>query len=57
MTDTYRAVYAVKIGKKLYILHAFQTKSKSGIATPKAEMTVINARLKMARELAKEEEQ
>ena len=34
-TNTYRAVYTVKIGRSLYVLHVFQKKSKRGIATPK----------------------
>lgn len=55
MTDTYRAVYAVKISDKIYVLHVFQKKSKSGIATPQAEIDVIRKRLKTAREIAKEE--
>lgn len=55
MTDTYRAVYAVKIGRKIYVLHAFQKKSRSGIATPKAEMDLIRSRLRTAREFAKED--
>lgn len=54
-SDTFRAVYAVRLGAKVYILHAFQKKSKSGIATPGTDMAVIRQRLKTARELAKEE--
>jgi phage-related protein len=34
-SDTYRAVYTVKFAEAIYVLHAFQKKSKSGIATPK----------------------
>ena len=56
-TDTYRVVYAVKLGKKLYVLHAFQKKSKRGIATPKQELDTISKRLKRARELAREDDQ
>jgi phage-related protein len=40
-TDTYRAIYAVKIGEKIYILHAFQTKSKQGIKTPQSDRDYI----------------
>jgi phage-related protein len=36
--DTYRAVYTVRLGSRVYVLHSFQKKSKSGIATPKAEV-------------------
>lgn len=45
-TDTYRAVYAVKLGDDLYILHAFKKKSKSGRETPKPDVDLIKARLK-----------
>ena len=40
-TDTYRAVYTVKIGEKIYVLHAFQKKSTRGIRTPKREIDLI----------------
>jgi len=50
--DAYRVMYTVKIGIKLYVLHAFQKKSKRGIETPKAEIDIIKARLKRAKELA-----
>ena len=53
--DTYRTVYAIKLGKKLYVLHAFKKKSKQGIATPKTDLNLIKARLNIAQELAKEE--
>ena len=46
--DAFRAVYTVKLAGRVYVLHAFQKKSKSGIATPKAEIEVIKARLKTA---------
>ncbi|MGB3295541.1 MAG: type II toxin-antitoxin system RelE/ParE family toxin [Phormidesmis sp.] len=47
--DTYRAVYAVKFEGVVYVLHAFQKKSKRGIATPKQEINLIEMRLKRAR--------
>jgi phage-related protein len=50
--DTYRVMYTVKIGDKVYILHAFQKKSKSGSETPKADIQIIIERLKRAKELA-----
>ena len=56
-TDTYRAVYTVKIGERIYVLHSFQKKSKRGIKTPKKEIDLIKRRLKMARELEKNYEQ
>lgn len=49
-SDTFRAVYTVRFEKAVYVLHAFQKKSKSGIATPKSELNLINQRLKRAKE-------
>ena len=54
--DTFRAVYMVKLAEKVYVLHAFQKKSKSGITTPKSEIALIKDRLKRAIELHKEQE-
>jgi phage-related protein len=51
---TYRAVYAVKFEEAVFVLHCFQKKSKSGIATPKEDMEIIRARLKVAEAIAKE---
>ena len=51
---TYRAVYTVKFTEAVFVLHCFQKKSKSGIATPKADMDIIRARLKVAEALAQE---
>jgi len=48
--DTFRAVYTVRFAKVVYVLHAFEKKSKHGIATPKAELNLIDRRLKRARE-------
>jgi phage-related protein len=48
--DTYRAVYTVKFEGIVYVLHAFQKKSKHGIATPKQDIDLIEARLKRAKE-------
>jgi phage-related protein len=53
-TDTYRAVYAVKIGEKVYVLHAFQKKSKQGIKTPQADVDLIKQRYKDAQEREKQ---
>ena len=44
--NAYRAVYTVNIGDVVYVLHAFQKKSKKGIETPKEEIAVIKERLK-----------
>jgi phage-related protein len=48
--DTYRAVYTVRYAEIVYVLHAFQKKSKSGIATPKQDMDLIRSRLRLADE-------
>src|SRR5258708_903869 len=44
--DTYRAVYTVKFEDMVYVLHCFQKKSKSGIATPQQDIELIKQRLK-----------
>ena len=49
-----RAVYTVKFDDAVFVLHCFQKKSKRGIATPKGDMNIIRARLKIAEALAKE---
>ena len=46
--DTYRAVYTVNFSNFVYVLHAFQKKSKKGIATRKSDLDLINRRLKVA---------
>jgi phage-related protein len=48
--DTYRAAYTVRFAGVVYVLHAFQKKSKSGIATPRHELVLIEQRLRRARE-------
>lgn len=48
--DTYRAVYTVTFSEWVYVLHAFQKKSKKGIATPKSDMDLIKRRLGTAEE-------
>ena len=51
---TYRAVYTVRFGEAVFVLHCFQKQSKRGSATPKKDMDIICARLKVAEALAKE---
>jgi phage-related protein len=46
--DTYRAVYTVRFRDAVYVLHAFQKKSKRGIATPKRELELVRQRLAAA---------
>ena len=48
--DTYRAVYTVRFEYAVYVLHVFQKKSKSGIATPKQEIELVEKRLQAAQE-------
>lgn len=48
--DTYRAVYTVKFAGAVYVLHAFQKKSKRGIKTPLKDLELIKERLKRAGE-------
>lgn len=47
---TYRAVYTVRFEEAIYVLHAFQKKSTKGIATSKADIELIQKRLKLAEE-------
>ena len=47
---TYRAIYTVRFAEVIYVLHAFQKKSKTGIETPKGEISLIKSRLKRAEE-------
>ena len=53
--NTYRAVYIAKLKGKIYVLHCFQKKSKSGIATPPKDIELIKGRLKLALEDSKGE--
>ena len=46
---TYRAVYVVNLGMRIYMLHVFQKKSTRGIKTPKREIDLIKQRLKQAK--------
>jgi len=51
---TYRAVYSVRFPEAVFVLHCFQKKSTSGIATPKTHMNIIRDRLKLAAAHAQE---
>ena len=55
-SNAYRVVAAVQIGKRIYVLHAFQKKSKRGIETPQRDVDLIRRRYAEAQELANEEE-
>jgi phage-related protein len=52
--DTYRAVYTVRFAGNLFVLHAFQKKSKIGRETPQRDMDLIRQRLREAEEIARE---
>ncbi|MEZ4713103.1 MAG: type II toxin-antitoxin system RelE/ParE family toxin [Caldilineaceae bacterium] len=49
--DAYRTVVALQLGERIYVLHAFQKKSKHGIATPKQDVDLIKRRYREAKEL------
>ncbi|CAK0738323.1 Type II toxin-antitoxin system RelE/ParE family toxin [Gammaproteobacteria bacterium] len=51
---TYRVVYTIKFREAIFVLHVFQKKSKSGIATPKPDLDIIRERLKIAEKLSLE---
>jgi phage-related protein len=53
--DTYRAVYTVRLEFAVYVLHIFQKKSKSGIATPKQDIDLIEKRFKLAEQHHREQ--
>ena len=50
-TNTYRAVYTVQFAEVIYVLHAFQKKSRRGIATPQKDIDLIRRRLAEAQRL------
>src|ERR671919_667000 len=49
-SDAYRAVYAVKLGAPVWVIHAFQKKSRTGIKTPKQDIELIRQRLRRLQE-------
>ena len=55
--DTFRAVYTVRFAANVYVLHAFQKKSKSGRETPQRDAELIKKRLREAEQIAKGREQ
>lgn len=54
--DTWRAVYTVRFAEAVYVLHAFQKKSRRGIATPKREMDLVRQRLTEAERLHRQKQ-
>jgi len=55
--DTFRAVYTLRFADTLFVLHAFQKKSKSGRSTPRRDIELVRQRLREAAEVAREERQ
>jgi phage-related protein len=55
-SGTYRAVYTVSIRGSIYVIHAYQKKSRAGVATPQSEMELIRKRLRQLRSEVKNAE-
>lgn len=55
-TNAYRAIYIVNLDDEVYVLHAFQKKSKRNIEMPREELVVLEERLKRVRRLKNEKE-
>jgi phage-related protein len=55
-SDAYRVVLAVQVGRRIYVLHSFQKKSKRGIETPRRDVDLVKKRYAEAQELAHEHE-
>jgi|SRR5208282_4110702 len=54
--DTFRAVYTLRYAATVYVLHAFQKKSKSGRETPRRDIELIQRRLREAEQIARQRE-
>ena len=52
--DTFRAVYTLRYAGTVYVLHAFQKKSKTGRETPRRDLELIRQRLRQAEHMSKE---
>jgi len=52
--DAYRTVYAVQLADAIWVIHAFQKKSKRGVSTPQKELDLIGDRLKRLKEMLKD---
>ncbi len=48
--DAFRVVYALQLGEEIWVVHAFQKKSKKGIGTPKMEIDLVKERIKRLKE-------
>ena len=49
--DAFRVIYALQLDDDIWVVHAFQKKSKSGIATPKQEIDLVRERIKRLKEV------
>jgi phage-related protein len=54
--DTFRAVYTLRFARAVYVLHAFQKKSKTGRETPRRDIELVKQRLREAEKIAQERE-
>jgi phage-related protein len=54
--DTFRTLHTVRLRNAVYVLHAFQKKSKHGIATPRSEFELVKQRLQQTIEIDRERE-
>ena len=52
-TNTYRTIYAVQLDDEIWVIHAYQKKSKTGIKTPKSDNDLVKERLKRLKEMLK----
>jgi phage-related protein len=48
--DAFRVIYALQVAEEIWVVHAFQKKSKRGIRTPKHEINLVKDRLKRLKE-------
>lgn len=55
-SDTYRAVYTVRLAGRIYVLHAFQKKARGGIKTSRHDIDLIRERFRQAQEIHRERE-
>lgn len=52
---TYRVVYTTEFAGKLYVIHAFKKKSKTGVGTPKKEIDLVRERLRKLKNILKKQ--
>jgi len=48
--NAFRLLYALKADADIWVIHAFQKKSKTGIKTPKMEVDLVRERVKRLKE-------